>query len=702
MKRTITFISLLVLMLIMVGCVNNNGNSTNEKYTVKFVTNTDLEIPDQIVIKGGKVTKPVNPVKEGYIFTGWYVDDEKWMFAGNTVTSDITLTAKFVRNIHDTLLKFIPKREQTTQMTETMYAVLIHNEEETIDLNELFTINYCVTYTISTDIYNNNIIENSKEYTLALGENIVYFNCVPADGTTDVITFKIILYRTKMVTVSFETNCNQTIESYQVEEFSTIEAPTVKLVKENSTFICWDFEFPGVVSDDIVINAKWKDLIIDYNYNEPVQIQFWHAMGSFNQRIIAEIITRFQQEYPNITVKQVSLGDYTTLRDTITNGIAADEIPTVAQTYPDHVALYIDGTVARGLDSYINSQVLIDKADGSQEMVGLSIEEQNQYISGFMDECRIFDLEGTLYSLPFNRSTEVLYYNKTMFDKYGWNVPKTWNEIAEVSEKFKETTEYAALVNDKKLVAGFSYDSESNLFITLTKQWGGEYTKFDKNNKGVYAFNNNESKAAIRWYKEQSDKGNLKTTTFFGTNYSSDAFKTGQIVMTLGSSAGASYNVPSDGSFEVGVAAYPQKDLNNPQVIQQGTNVTLFKRQDAQEELAGWLFMKFLTNYESALDWCTSTSYFPIRKDVLNSDDYQNHISGKMVDGDGNIIYKPTTQNLAQKVGLEQQDWFYTSIAFRGSSKARDEVATLVQSVLYQNVDIDKAYSDTIDAILYS
>ena len=442
--------------------------------------------------------------------------------------------------------------------------------------------------------------------------------------------------------------------------------------------------------------------VVPLDTNKEISIEFWHAMGQVNQEIIARIIENFQTRYPNIKVTQVSLGDYTTLRDTITNGIAADEIPTVAQTDPDHVALYIDGTVARGLDPYINSTLEQTLANGETERIGLTKSEQEQYIDGFWAEGTVYDSKGTMYSVPFNKSTEVLYYNKTMFDKYGWSVPKTWDDVANISEKFRQTTECATLKNDGKAVAGFSYDSEANLFITLTQQWGGEYTKFDKNSKGVYAFNNNESKAAIRWYKEQSDKGNLKTTTFFGTNYSSDAFKAGQIVMTLGSSAGASYNVPSDGSFEVGVAAYPQKDLNNPQVIQQGTNVTLFKRQDAQEELAGWLFMKFLTNYESALDWCTSTSYFPIRKDVLNSDDYQNHISGKMVDGDGNIIYKPTTQNLAQKVGLEQQDWFYTSIAFRGSSKARDEVATLVQSVLYQNVDIDKAYSDTIDAILYS
>ena len=171
--------------------------------------------------------------------------------------------------------------------------------------------------------------------------------------------------------------------------------------------------------------------------------------------------------------------------------------------------------------------------------------------------------------------------------------------------------------------------------------------------------------------------------------------------MTLGSSAGASYNVPTDGSFEVGVTSYPQYSMENPQVIQQGTNVTLFKRSDAQEELAGWLFMKFLTNYESAYLWCTETSYFPIRTDVLNSAEYKRHISGETTDDQGQIIYKPTTQNLAQTVGLTQQDWFFTNVAFYGSSKARDNAETIVKAVLYANTDIDKAYQDAINDILY-
>lgn len=442
--------------------------------------------------------------------------------------------------------------------------------------------------------------------------------------------------------------------------------------------------------------------IVDFDASKNVTVNFWHAMGQSNQEIIAEIIDNFEALYPNITVVQTSLGDYTTLRDTITSGIAADELPTIAQTYPDHVALYLHGRVMRELDSYIASEKEVTLSDGSTMKFGLTQAEQDAYVDGFWAEGTIYDSIGTMYSMPFNKSTEVLYYNKTIFDKYGWTVPTTWEEVVEVSKSFKETTEFAALENAGKKAAGFSYDSEANLFITMTQQWGGGYTGFDASGKGVFLFDNAQSKAAMKFYKDAFDAKQLATTTYFGTNYSSDAFKAGQIIMTLGSSAGAGYNVPADGSFTVGVAPYPQKaGSTTKQVIQQGTNVSLFKRGDAQEELAGWLFMKFLTNYDSALLWCTETAYFPIRKDVLNSTTYADHISGKAVDKDGNVIYTPTTQQLAQAVGLSQADWFFTNVAFVGSSKARDNAELIVQAILYGDKTIDNAYQEAMDAIIY-
>ena len=209
----------------------------------------------------------------------------------------------------------------------------------------------------------------------------------------------------------------------------------------------------------------------------------------------------------------------------------------------------------------------------------------------------------------------------------------------------------------------------------------------------------------MTWYKDQFVKGNIATSTAFGTDYCSDAFKAGQCIMTIGSSAGATYNDGQQSAgvkFTTGVAAVPQKDLENGQVIQQGTNVSLFKCANADEELGGWLWLKHMVSYESALKWALETSYFPIRKDVLASEEYQNHIKGNIVADDGSVVQGvQTLAAKAKEAGLAQSDWFYTNVAFPGSSKARDNAETIVQQILYgEGVSVDAAYTAAYNSIM--
>ena len=69
------------------------------KFTVKFDVNGGNEtIASQTVTRGEKATKPTDPTRDGYVFLGWYVGDEKWSFVGYTVTEDITITAKWQPN----------------------------------------------------------------------------------------------------------------------------------------------------------------------------------------------------------------------------------------------------------------------------------------------------------------------------------------------------------------------------------------------------------------------------------------------------------------------------------------------------------------------------------------------------------------------------------------------------------------------------
>ena len=74
--------------------VNNDDNKQNEvvnEYTVTFVVNgekTEAKVKD-----GEKAVKPADPVKEGYVFKGWFVGEEEYDFGA--VTADVEVTAKF-------------------------------------------------------------------------------------------------------------------------------------------------------------------------------------------------------------------------------------------------------------------------------------------------------------------------------------------------------------------------------------------------------------------------------------------------------------------------------------------------------------------------------------------------------------------------------------------------------------------------------
>ncbi|MBR2138834.1 MAG: InlB B-repeat-containing protein, partial [Bacilli bacterium] len=64
-------------------------------YTVSFISYDNIIVETQSVEKGEKALEPASPLREGYIFNGWYLNEEKWSFIGYSITSDIILEAKW-------------------------------------------------------------------------------------------------------------------------------------------------------------------------------------------------------------------------------------------------------------------------------------------------------------------------------------------------------------------------------------------------------------------------------------------------------------------------------------------------------------------------------------------------------------------------------------------------------------------------------
>ena len=441
-----------------------------------------------------------------------------------------------------------------------------------------------------------------------------------------------------------------------------------------------------------------KDAVANFDVPEvgydgsAVEIVFYHTMGQNLRDVLDAYIVEFNALYPNITIKSEQVGGYDDVREQISTEIPAGNQPNIAYCYPDHVALYNLAGAVTTLDNLIASTIEVTRADGSKEVIGLTDEQKADFIEGYYNEGKQFG-DGLMYTMPLSKSTEVLYYNKTFFDANGLTVPTTWDELEAVCAKIKE-------IDPNSIPLG--YDSEANWFITMCEQQGSAYTSASGDH---YLFNNDENKAFVKKFNEWYQKGYLTTQNLYGA-YTSGLFTATEgtkSYMSIGSSAGATHQRPDmvDGAypFEVGIATVPQLSADNAKVISQGPSLCIFQKRNPQEVIASWLFVKFLTTtVEFQAEFSMASGYVPVLKSVGENEVYKGYLDS----ADGGAYVSA----LSAKVCLEQQDAYYTSPAFNGSSTARDQVGALMTKclTLTENVDsqIDQAFEDAIDECEYN
>jgi multiple sugar transport system substrate-binding protein len=418
-----------------------------------------------------------------------------------------------------------------------------------------------------------------------------------------------------------------------------------------------------------------------------ITITFYHAMGQDLQDILNKYITKFNQIYPNITVDAKYIGNYEAVLDQISTELAVKKGPNLAYCYPDHIAKYMKSKRMVALDTFMDdtNTYTVTNANGEEVeyTIGLSEEERADFVSQYYDEGKIFDDAGTMYSLPYAKSTEVMYYNKDFFDANNLTVPTTWDEMWEVCKQIKK-------INPESIPLG--YDSSSNWFITMCEQMGSGYTSSDSSNH--FLFNNDTNKKWLRDLKEKYEAGLFTTRKLYGS-YTSSLFTNTEsnkvCYMCIGSSAGASYQSPeadSEGElpFTGAVTAIPQYNLDNPKAIQQGPAICMFSDSNDQKMVASWLFLKYLTtNQQLQAENSVSNGYTPVLKSTTNLTAYSAWLDSSS-----------SLQAASTKVCIANRDSNFISPAFVGSSTARDQVGALLETVVSGTKDIDTAFDDAI------
>lgn len=429
-------------------------------------------------------------------------------------------------------------------------------------------------------------------------------------------------------------------------------------------------------------------------------VVFYHTMGQNLTEVLDRYIEKFNKLYPNITIDHKQVGGYDDVRDQISKELTAGNQPSMAYCYPDHVALYnIAGAVVT-LDDLIASEETVTLADETTETLGLTQAQIDDFIPGYYNEGKAFG-DDKMYMLPFSKSTEVLYYNKTYFDEHDLTPPTTWDEMEEVCKTLREL--------DKDCIP-LGYDSEANWFITMCEQYGSPYTSATGKH---FLFDNETNWAFVEKFRGWYQNNYVTTQELLGS-YTSELFKK-QVTdkdktksyMSIGSSAGATKQCPEPDSkgkypFEVGITTIPQVNASNPKVISQGPSLCIFKQDNPQEVIASWLFSKYLTtNVAFQAEFSMVSGYVPVLQSVTENPVYANFLS--KADG-GKYVAA-----LSAKTCMEQVDAYYVSPAFKGSSVARDEVGSLMQYCFATKTVggqtaldlIKKAFDEAIDECEY-
>jgi multiple sugar transport system substrate-binding protein len=418
-------------------------------------------------------------------------------------------------------------------------------------------------------------------------------------------------------------------------------------------------------------------------------ITFWHTIGKANLDTLNTMITQFNAIYPNINITTTSQGGYDTLKDTISNAIPAGTTPTMAYCYPDHVAEYLAAGAVINMDKYINSTTYGLGVDN-----GLGDGAQSDFIQTYWNEGNNYTVDGVakegVYSLPFSKSTEVLFYNKTEFDKNGWSVPTTWEEMWSLCAQIKGTAGY-------ENVSPLGYDSDANWYITLSEQKKIPYTSGTVEAGGShFLFNNTDAKAMVTDLKAKYDAGYWKSQATLGNGtYTSTKFTNKEILMSVGSTGGTTHNYTEN--FTTGVAALPQADANDGKVIMQGPSICFFSKATPEQKLAAWLFYKFITNEKNSAIWSVSTGYNPVRTASFSDDIYTKRSDTSAAKG----LVKTVADFLADDAN-HYSSWYYTSPAFKGSSTARLQMGALVGSVMLGTKSVDTAFADAMTNCLFA
>lgn len=319
-----------------------------------------------------------------------------------------------------------------------------------------------------------------------------------------------------------------------------------------------------------------------------IELKYWYCWTDKIKENNEERVKEFNDSVgkdKGIHVTAEYQGSYDDLNAKLKTAFTANEEPDVSVMVINSTQAFADGGMIQKVDD------LIDASDVSD------------FWPGLMDNCKV---NGDLYGVPYLRSTPVLYYNKSLFEKAGLDpntVPATWDDMVRASDALKSVG-----------VGGFGFYSYIWMLTALNYCNGGAPFGDDLSAK-TCTFNEAPAVEMAKWLKDGVDNHNF---AFAGGSNGSDTLKTNaanqKAAMWVSSTADLTnyLDLANQGGYEIGVGFIPKNVQNK--VPTGGCNLVMTSRLQDDRRSAAGEFINFMTSRDAAVKNHLKTGYLLTRQ----------------------------------------------------------------------------------------
>lgn len=338
---------------------------------------------------------------------------------------------------------------------------------------------------------------------------------------------------------------------------------------------------------------------------EVLELTFYYPVnvGGSAAAVIDKMCADFNTENPGIKVNPVYTGNYDDTVVKIQTAITGGNPPDVFISLATQRYTMASTGMAMCLDDLIAS-------DGDEGKAYI-----DDFLDGFLEDSYV---DGKIYSIPFQRSTMVLYYNKDAFKEVGLDPeapPTTWEELATYAQ---------ALTNENREGVGIALNSGSAQWaftgFALQNSADGKNLMSD-DGKQVY-FNTPENVEALQFWMDLQNKYDCMAEGIVQWTDLPTQFLAGEVAMIY-HTTGNMANIKTNATFDFGTAFLPAgKRVAAPTG---GGNFYISEGISEERVQAAWKFIKFCTGTDNAAQWSVDTGYVATRESCYDTDTIKNY-----------------------------------------------------------------------------